>query len=89
MAAPKSKTQDQLKRNPVEGAFTPVQSDTVNLTRVGRGLYIGGAGNVKVTGIDGVDYVMVALAVGTWHPCEIIRVWSTGTTGTDILCGNG
>jgi hypothetical protein len=87
--APKAKRQDQLKHGPIRGAFTPARSDTIDLHRVGLGIYVGGTGDVKVTGIDGSEYVMLNIAAGVWHPCEVTRVWDAGTDATDILCGNG
>lgn len=62
----------------------PSQSDTVNETSPGF-LYIGGAGNVKVTTLDGDDITFTALAVGVVHPILVKRVWSTGTTATNML----
>jgi hypothetical protein len=85
----KSRRQENLKHGPIRGAFTPIQSDTIDLHRVALGIYVGVAGDVKVTGVDGDDYVMVELTAGVWHPCEIVRVWTIGTAATGILCGNG
>lgn len=85
----KSKTQDQLKNASVRGARIPLQSDTIDMNRVGLGIFVGVAGDVKVTGVDGSDYIMLNLAAGVWHPCEVTRVWTTGTDATDLLVGNG
>ncbi len=88
-ALQKSKTQDQLKNAPVRGARVPVQSDTIDMARVGLGLYVAVAGDVKLTGSDGSDFLMIDVAPGVWHALEFIRVWSTGTDATGILVGNG
>lgn len=72
-------------------AFVPTQSDTVNLTSRGstsgalKGLFIGGAGNVKVRMADGVDVTFTGVAAGTLLPIQVVRVWSTGTTATNIV----
>lgn len=89
MPPPNSKIQDEHKKSPIRGAFVPILSDTIDLQKVGLGLYVGVAGDVKVRGIDGSDYTMVGLVAGVWHPCEIVRVFSTGTAATSILVGNG
>tara|TARA_R110000822_G_scaffold8032_2_gene32099 strand:+ start:9172 stop:9414 length:243 start_codon:yes stop_codon:yes gene_type:complete len=65
-------------------AAAPTQSDTVNEETPGF-LYVGGAGNIKVTTLDGDDVVFNALAVGIVHLILVKRVWSTGTTASNIL----
>lgn len=52
-----------------------------------RGVYVGGAGNIKVTGADGVDYTLTGIATGYWHPMVITKVKTSGTTATNILLG--
>lgn len=66
-------------------AVTP--SDTVDLTSPGRGLYVGVSGNIKIMYEDGTTDTFTNLADGMWHPMEITRVYSTGTTATDIHVG--
>ena len=48
-------------------------------------LYIGGAGNVKLTTSSGSDLTFNSLNAGTFVPVQTIRVWSTGTTATNII----
>ena len=70
-------------------AVTP--SDTVNIPAVTGGvnngcvLYVGGSGDIKVTTIGGDDVTFVGIPAGTFIPVHVIRVWSTGTTSTDII----
>ncbi len=54
-------------------------SDTVNLSQPSV-IYVGAAGNVKVTTAQGSDVVFVGLQAGQVIPVQVIRVWSTGTT---------
>ena len=62
-------------------AVTP--SDTVDLTNSGF-LYVGAAGDVKVDTSDGDTVTFTALAAGIVHPIRVKRVYSTGTTATNI-----
>ena len=73
-------------------AVTP--SDTDDLVNVSRGLYIGGAGNVKVDLFEQdasggtptrTTVTFTALAVGVIHPLRVSRVYSTLTTATGIV----
>lgn len=54
-------------------------------TSDGAVLYIGGAGNLKVTTSGQDDVTFTGLNAGTFVPVQVIRVWSTGTTATTIL----
>ena len=48
---------------------------------IGCVLYIGVAGDLKVTTAGGDDIVFKNVAAG-FFPIQVIRVWATGTTGT-------
>jgi hypothetical protein len=48
-------------------------------------LYIGGAGNVKVTTENGDAVTFTAVPVGTVLPIRVSLVWATGTTATNIV----
>jgi len=48
----------------------------------GCNLYIGGAGNVKVTTIGGDIITFTAVSVGSVLPVQVIKLHSTGTTAT-------
>ena len=50
----------------------------------GCNLYIGGAGNVKVTTIGGDVITVTATPVGQVLPVQVIKVHSTGTSATLI-----
>ncbi len=75
---------DQLIR-PIESASVVTTSDSTNLTNVTRGLYVGVAGDVKVTLSSGNVITIKNLAAGVVHPFRVSRVWATGTTATDIV----
>jgi hypothetical protein len=66
------------------GATTVSKSDTVNLPTPSV-IYVGGAGNVKVTTAQGDEVTFSSIPSGQVIPVQVIRVWNTGTTATDLL----
>lgn len=63
-------------------AVTP--SDSVDLTTTAKSLYIGTTGDVKVTLAGGSTVTFSAHPVG-YLLAEVARVWSAGTTASNIL----
>lgn len=54
------------------------------------GLFVGGAGNLKVTMMGGAtdaagEVTFSGLSAGQFLPINVVRVWATGTTATLIL----
>ena len=73
-------------------AVTP--SDTVNIpsisTEDGSGnngcvLYVGVTGNVRVLTAGGDDVTLVGVSAGQFIPVQVVKVFATGTTSTNIL----
>lgn len=70
-------------------AVTP--SNTANIAAVTGGnnngcvLYVGGAGNVKVLTIGGDEVTFTGVQAGTFMTVQVLRVFSTGTTATNII----
>jgi hypothetical protein len=73
-------------------AVTP--SDTVNIPSVstadGKGnngcvLYVGVAGDLKVQTVGGDDVVFTGVLAGSFIPVQVLRVFATGTTATNIV----
>ena len=52
--------------------------------RAGR-LFVGGAGAVKVTTIAGTDVIFTGVVAGTVLPVRVKKVFSTGTTATNMV----
>ena len=71
--------------DPADDGVEITPSDTVDLERVTRGLYVGTIGDVKVTMASGNTVTWVALAAGVIHPLQVRRVFATGTDATDIV----
>lgn len=66
------------------GAASFTASDTVNLPTASV-IYVGGSGTAKVTTAQGDDVIFVGLVAGTVIPVQVIRVWATGLTATNLL----
>ena len=63
-------------------AVTP--SDSVNLSYPSI-IYVGTAGNVKVTTAQGDTVTFTNVSSGAIIPVQVLRVWSTGTTATNLV----
>lgn len=48
-------------------------------------LYVGGLGDVRVLTAGGDDVVFSALPAGTFVPVNVVRVFSTNTTATNLV----
>jgi hypothetical protein len=66
------------------GARSVTPSDTVNLTYPSV-IYVGVGGNVQVTTAQGDQVTFNGLLAGQVIPVQVIRVWSTSTTATNLL----
>lgn len=66
------------------GARTVTTSDTVNLTYPSV-IYVGVGGNVQVTTAQGDQVTFNGLLAGQVIPVQVIRVWATSTTATNLL----
>jgi len=78
----------------VERAAVVTPSDTVDIPYVGGDgttpswpcvLYIGGAGNLRVLTEGGDDITFNGVVAGTFLPVNVVRVFATGTTATNIV----
>ncbi len=75
-------------------AASVAPSNTDNIPYVGDGagdklwpcvLYVGGAGDLKVKTAGGDEVTLVGVTAGSFVPVQVIRVFSTGTTATNIV----
>ena len=64
-------------------AITP--SDSTDLAYISRALFIGGAGTIRVTPTSGQSAVTYTVPAGMILPIRVSRVWSTGTTATNVV----
>lgn len=70
---------------PATHAFAITPADGSDISFATRGLYVGASGDVKVDMLGGETVTFVGLAAGVIHPIRATRVYSTGTTATNIL----
>lgn len=63
-------------------AITRADSD---LAHPVRSLYVGTAGNLRVTTVNGQDVTFVGVLAGTIIPVSVKRVWLTNTTANNIV----
>ena len=67
------------------GAAAVTPSDSTAL-RPTRGLYVGGAGDVKVDmSMDGTAVTFSGILAGTILPIQVVKVYATDTTATSIV----
>ena len=78
----------------VSRAAAVIPNDTADIpsvsTQDGTGnngcvLYVGVGGDVKVTTAGGDTVVFVGLLAGMFVPVQVLKVWNTDTTATDIV----
>ena len=71
--------------SPAERAFAITSNDSTDLTVYPRAIYVGGAGNVKVTTLGGDTVTLNGAVAGSILPVRVVRVFSTGTTATNLI----
>lgn len=71
--------------SPAANAYAVTPHDTNLQPNPTRALYVGGAGNVKVTMVGGQEVTFVGVAAGTVLPIRAKIIWSTGTTASSLL----
>lgn len=70
---------------PSNDAAAITLSDSAVLDPAPRAIYVGGAGNLKVTMLGGGVVTFSGLAAGTILPIRAKVCWSTGSTATLVL----
>jgi hypothetical protein len=72
---------------PILYSETVTASDSADLSPAPcRAILVDVAGDVKVSYASGKSDTLT-LAAGIWHPMQVSRVWSTGTTATGLHAG--
>lgn len=70
--------------SPLEHLADILPNDAADLAQVTRALYVGGAGDVRLTTLGGETVTLRGLATG-WHPLRVSRVLAAGTTASDLV----
>lgn len=69
-----------------EGILEDVTPDDNNDLTTGGMVYVGGAGDIKVTGLKSGTVILKNVPAGTWlNFCRVKRVFATDTTATSIV----
>ncbi|TJV71048.1 MAG: hypothetical protein E5X76_17835 [Mesorhizobium sp.] len=74
----------RVPENTIEHAVAVTPNNTADLATVPVLLWLGGAGDLRVTMLGGETVTFVGLYAG-WHPMRVTRVHATGTTATNIV----
>jgi hypothetical protein len=69
---------------PLVGGFAITKSDATILAQPTRAVWVGGAGDLAVTYLDGTTDVLQSVVAGTLLPIRVKQVLSTGTSATKI-----
>jgi hypothetical protein len=70
---------------PAVYAASVTPNDSTDLALYAKFLWVGGAGSVKVDMIETGTVTFTGVRAGTLLPIGVKRIWSTGTTATNIL----
>lgn len=71
--------------SPFEDCFAISPSDTDDLDRVTRGIYVGSDGDLCVTMLSGTTMTYRNVVGGAIYPWRIARVHQTGTTASELI----
>ncbi len=86
MAAILSTAGDASARDPAYHAAAVTPDDSNDLANVTTSIYIGGgSGAMKVTMAGGEVVTYAGLITGTRYWMRVARIWSGGTTATNII----
>ena len=72
--------------SPRRGAFTITPHDSNALAETAYAIYVGVAGDLKVTHVDGSTITYENVPVG-WFPVIVSLVFATGTAASDLVGG--
>ena len=70
-------------RDPIEAAIEVTPDDANDLSITSRAIFVGAAGNLRVTMKNGNDVTFAANQ--GWHPIRVTRIWATSTTASAII----
>lgn len=68
---------------------TPSDTDNISVnteaSKSGNVLYVGTGGNLKVMTVGGDEVTFVNIQDGSFIPVQVLRVFATGTTASNIV----
>ena len=73
--------------SPGKNAYNVTPSDGADLSFTSRALYVGTSGNINVIMAgDTANTTFTNVQNGTTLPIRVKKVWTTGTTASNIVC---
>jgi|TARA_B100000900_G_C20104121_1_gene523193 hypothetical protein len=85
MAYQKLQAERAAAVTPSDTATIPSVSTADGTGNNGCVLYVGVAGDVKVQTVGGDDVVFTGILAGSFIPVQVLKVFATGTTATNIV----
>lgn len=52
-----------------------------------RGIYLGTAGDITMTGVGGESVKLKNMAAGVWHPCACVAITVIDNSAADVFIG--
>lgn len=74
-----------LNTLPARGGVAPTLSDSANEATPFRGIFVGGAGNISMVGLDGAAFTLTGVLAGVVYQIAGLRINTTGTTATNLI----
>lgn len=74
-----------MATEPARDAAAVTPSDSAQISRVARALYVGGSGDVKLVTEEGNTVTFQDIVAGSILPVKATKVFATGTTATNIV----
>ena len=71
--------------SPAERAESIAPSDTTDLPRATRALYVGESGDVALRMVSGASVTFTGMQGGMIYPLRVARVLATGTTAAGLV----
>jgi hypothetical protein len=71
--------------SPAERAEAIIPSDTTDLSRATRALYVGAGGDVALQMVSGATVTFTGMQGGMIYPLRVARVLATGTTAAGLV----
>lgn len=74
-----------MATEPARDAAAVTPSDSAQISRVARALYVGGSGDVRLVTEEGNTVTFQDIVAGSILPVKATKVFATGTTATNIV----
>jgi hypothetical protein len=76
-----------IKITSIDSFFAITPSNSVDLANETIAIYVGTPGDLRIDDVNGNTVTFSNLANGIFHPIQAKKVYSTGTSATNIIGG--